>query len=1661
MRNPAWLVVLSLVLTPLAALAREPPPEVQGLVLAAGQPVFHALVQVLAEPDGAPVQEAWTDERGRFTVDMPKHSMVVRAQRTVLDAQGASHRLVVARPVPLVPSVALKLDREEHGTQRNLVPLPILQAWIAASPGPDTAQARLLAQRFAEVRAAPDAAARKALFLQHAQVLRAGQDQWFEAWFEVEHKRLQVAHDPAAMVGLGEQLAELGQTYDLPWMVCDGRLLAAVGHFHAGQMDFAALRADEAVTAQVQETQRETRPGWLQTRRKGLQTALVIASLAHYLARQPQKAAEVREQALALERSLDLPVEAATSLSFLGDCAVMTGGQAQAWYRQAADVAGKAGAVKEQGQALLSLGRQLEGATGLAALQQATEVLEKAGRKLDGAKARSHWGRRLVALGREREAEPVLTPAIETLRGLELSEVRSRELALALGGIGRGQARYATKQWALAHADLREAMALDEAQGTRDALALDLQTLGYCLTELGRHAEARASLLRSAETYLALGKPHVGLGVTVLGEAARTYEEDTAHPDVQAELALYDRAIALAREHQLPREEAEACQFAGFAAFFAGNTERSWLARAVGYLQASARAFAQVDGTKARTMAGTLASVQRFLAQALAESEEPELAIQTFRASIAGADAAGDHADAMSSRDALGMFLFQQGRFTEAIAEWQPYVDWLATPAAHAPPSQATRDLVRRDPSARFLLQPERLRLVALSLLATARWNLGDPTGAFATLEQEVAVARALQDKTAIFDTWREIGMNRALIGDAAGLQRALTELGTLADTPDRQAGVQALGLLATVRLADPAVRQKRLEAALAWLEPRLAGARKLAPEDRSGFAQAWGLLGSLESRTGRPRDGIRHLHIASELTLPVARIGLLAEVARTHRGLGQLQQALDAQRQVLAQRKTLAMFARPSDQILGLLEVIEIQRALGDLQAAQTTLQDAVKLAQTVEQLPRQLVQDHKALGDLWTLLGRGALTSGQLPGAADALDHALHEYEFTGQDERVAEARVLRVLVRLQLRMQRAIAELKQPNADGPAIATRLRQDRAELRRDLLQTLRGAIEARAFEPLLLGVTGLAAPEDAADKLALVTEAQTRALAAGALAVLPYLAFVRATTLQELRRDDEALASYRAAIAALERLRSSLLSDETKVGFLDLHDEAFYGAPLHLLIERGRGGEALELAEQMRGRALLDVLATGEMRRTVGRQGRAELDALIERLHAAAHQDEALEVEDFAGTTVRTDPRTGKPRFVTPLRAEVKLAGGDKAAQVQALLGELDDRRRQLARSDSEVTSLVTAPAPTLAELQGFVKTRGATAVEYDVGATRLTALVLQPDGQVVVRRQEVTRAQVEALVTRARKALGVAVGRGAEAFEAPKPEAQDEAMEAMAALGKLLIEPIADLLPQDPEAPVLIVPHRALFLLPFAALPDRGEPLVARHAVAVLPSLAVLRYTGHKGHAAGNEALVVGNPSMPKFGAAQLPPLPGAELEATEVTGALTTQGMHVQKLTGGQATETAVHAAMAGAQIIHLATHGVVRDDAVGRSFLALAPGAGGDGLLTVDEVFRLKLQARLVTLSACQTGLGRVTGDGVLGLGRAFLYAGTPAVVVSLWSVSDEATAFEMERFYSHLQVGIGTARALRQAMLETRAKWPSVAEWAAFEVMGEPARTGTP
>ena len=144
---------------------------------------------------------------------------------------------------------------------------------------------------------------------------------------------------------------------------------------------------------------------------------------------------------------------------------------------------------------------------------------------------------------------------------------------------------------------------------------------------------------------------------------------------------------------------------------------------------------------------------------------------------------------------------------------------------------------------------------------------------------------------------------------------------------------------------------------------------------------------------------------------------------------------------------------------------------------------------------------------------------------------------------------------------------------------------------------------------------------------------------------------------------------------------------------------------------------------------------------------------------------------------------------------------------------------------------------------------------------------------------------------------------------------------------------------------------------------------------------------------------------------------------------------------------------------ARIIHLATHGLL-DDFIGLGIpgaIALAPDGTGklnDGLLTASEIFDLKLNAELVVLSACDTGRGKITGDGVIGLSRSLITAGVPSIIVSLWSVPDAPTADLMTKFYRNFQQTGNKAQALRQAMLTTIETHPNPKDWAAFTLIGE-------
>jgi CHAT domain-containing protein len=423
-----------------------------------------------------------------------------------------------------------------------------------------------------------------------------------------------------------------------------------------------------------------------------------------------------------------------------------------------------------------------------------------------------------------------------------------------------------------------------------------------------------------------------------------------------------------------------------------------------------------------------------------------------------------------------------------------------------------------------------------------------------------------------------------------------------------------------------------------------------------------------------------------------------------------------------------------------------------------------------------------------------------------------------------------------------------------------------------------------------------------------------------------------------------------------------------------------------------------------------------------------------------------------------------------------------------------------RLQRDQPELASLVSVQPSTLPQLQEAARRRHATIVEYFSADERLFIWVIGPDGTIRATSSAVKRPELERLIQVMRRSELTNITSqdrdeenrrdvsGSEPLakktRRSKQRNTTEDLSASQRLYRTLIEPISTWLPEDPNQLVTIIPHGPLFLVSFAALPDRnGQYLVERNTINYCPSISLLRFTGDKEKRVAQlrvpHMLVVGNPAMPRlFGSGRaLRPLPGAEHEAHAISRQYPPS--QVTTLVGSRAEERLVRELAPGQAVIHLATHGVIRDDEPLESFLVLAPRKGGkpgtastavsDGPLTVREVFQLDLNADLVVLSACNTGLGRINGDGVIGLSRAFVYAGTPSVIVSLWRVADIVARFEMEQFYSELKRNGGNkAAALRQAQVATltmlrhnRFRTPSgkpLGEhplfWAPFVLIGE-------
>lgn len=395
----------------------------------------------------------------------------------------------------------------------------------------------------------------------------------------------------------------------------------------------------------------------------------------------------------------------------------------------------------------------------------------------------------------------------------------------------------------------------------------------------------------------------------------------------------------------------------------------------------------------------------------------------------------------------------------------------------------------------------------------------------------------------------------------------------------------------------------------------------------------------------------------------------------------------------------------------------------------------------------------------------------------------------------------------------------------------------------------------------------------------------------------------------------------------------------------------------------------------------------------------------------------------------------------------------------------------------------------PSIAEIRQIVQQQQATLVQYSIVGNQVYIWVIQPTGVIDLRSIDLNEIDISLGEAAERSRLAASTGRirgqdsantglgnwvrgtrtSVEGEAKSTPEiATDPTSELVRARNPLLwrgyqilIAPIADLLPANPEARIIFIPQGPLFSVPFPALQnDRGVYLIENHTILTAPAIQVLGLT-HQHHRRlqsnpDNTALVVGNPTMPALPdnpSEPLDPLPGAEIEAQAIAKILETE-----PVIGAAATKPEIVRKMQSSRLIHLATHGLLNElkplgwEVPGA--MALAPTANSDGLLTSSEILDLRLQADLVVLSACNTGLGDITGDGVIGLSRSFIAAGTSSLIVSLWAVPDAPTAELMAEFYRQYQQTSDKAKALRQAMLITLQRYPVPRDWAAFTLIGE-------
>jgi len=504
------------------------------------------------------------------------------------------------------------------------------------------------------------------------------------------------------------------------------------------------------------------------------------------------------------------------------------------------------------------------------------------------------------------------------------------------------------------------------------------------------------------------------------------------------------------------------------------------------------------------------------------------------------------------------------------------------------------------------------------------------------------------------------------------------------------------------------------------------------------------------------------------------------------------------------------------------------------------------------------------------------------------------------------------------------------------------------------------------------------------------------------------------------------ALNHYKSALETVESIRGKLVTEEQKVGFLGETLKIYEGLIGLLFKMRDRDQnlghieEAFQVAERAKSRAFLELLAEA-------------------KVNLAAGIAQELENEEKALQKQLTEIQQ---KILDP---EVK---ADERESLYETLRSLETRYNDFIldlRKKNPAYASVAYPEPyTLDKARSQLLDDTTYILEFVVGEEQIYLWAISKDKILWARSFPREKGFLEKIADYqtqiAQRKINFNIRLGKDIYDG-------------------LLKDALENIPRSSH--LIIIPDGFLLRFPFEALVkelkgNRPTYLLEDYVVSYAPSASVLGEVIARQRPSADrpaDLLAVGNPVFEDGGGAAKNPLeylraggmhltslPYAEKEVFSIAQLYQTKGKTAASYVRGDASEEVIKSGKAGSsKTLHFATHGLIDDRIPALSGLLLAPSRkpeGDDGFLRLNEIFQLKLQADLVTLSACETALGKeVRGEGIIGLTRAFFYAGARSVLASLWMVSDQSTSILMKDFYAEYLDGEKPAPALRLAKIK--------------------------